>query len=180
MPMDADAKMALYYRTVEDFRLSEDKAYSDRARLFLIANTVLLAVVVLTPQSPSAWPACVVSTLGFFTSLLGYTTFARLSTSQECLRRTLIRLEKCIWRGDDWWTDCASANCQAGALEEGNTALRGPFTDWHAAMKRQRRVPGLATRWLFFGVPMFMFALLWVSVFVLSCAGLLNSCLPPR
>jgi len=107
--MPIPEELRLRYETLHTFRLSEDRALTGRATVFLALNTLLLGTLAVSPQCPGA-VGCIVPGLGIALSLIGIHVGLRLCKSQKILRAELDEVEKHIWPSGD-----------------------GPYSRWHTA-----------------------------------------------
>jgi FMN phosphatase YigB (HAD superfamily) len=128
----------LYYKTLHDFRTSENRAFESRTQLFLATNAILAAGLAFSDRLPKELPAEVwmkaLSIFGLAISLLGISVGLRIRASLNILQRKLTDLEQRIW-----------------------TVGPGPYSYWEARRKR----PWISTRVLVAVIPMALFFGAW-------------------
>jgi hypothetical protein len=88
--------LRLRYEVLREFRLSEDEALSQRASVFLLANSILVTALTIASATPPAM-VWALSLGGIMLSLIGVHVGLRLCGSQRVLWGMLAEAERALW-----------------------------------------------------------------------------------
>jgi hypothetical protein len=148
----------LYYQTLHEFRISENRAFEQRTQLFLAANALLAAAIIVALSERVDLPRPVIlglPILGMIVSFLGIVVGLRIGVSLDVVQDKLVKCEEVIWP--------PRSVAKAGPFTE------GPYTYWDRERRerprRYLRNP-FSTRKLVCVYPMVLFVLLWIAIFL--------------